>query len=221
MNKDLLIFEELAKKSLIPFEHTDRFKITLGLTMMYMGFIRASKEVKDARFAQFIGSSKYPPNRHMLAITIINNLAGRAVTDDMLHESVERHRGHFSLDRIRKIIALAVRDDIFIKQRGIKNPHTNKIDKRQSGYIYSIKYIDEWLDFLKEALGINMELYYDISRGAWSRQEHFALLQDIGYISGTADWDAYMEEQRRFMKPNKEAEIIDIKKGEKIVVIKT
>ena len=89
MNKDLLVFEELAKKSLIPFENTDRFKITLGLTMMYMGFIRASKEVKDARFAQFIGSSKYPPNRHMLAITIINNLAGRAVTDDMLHESVE------------------------------------------------------------------------------------------------------------------------------------
>ena len=65
-----------------------------------------------------------------------------------------------------------------------------------------------------------MELYYDISRGKWSRSEHFALLQDIGYISGTTDWNEYMEEQRRFMKPSKQAEIIDFKKGEKIVVTK-
>ena len=221
MNKDLLIFEELAEKSLIPFENTDRYKITLGLTMMYMGFIRAAKVVKDARFAQFIGASKYPPNRHMLAITIINNMAGNTVTDNMLHESVERHRGHFSLDRIRKIIAQAVKSGIFIKQKGVKNPHSNKIDKRQVAYIYSIKFLDEWLDFLKEALGINMELYYDLSQGNWSRQEHFALLQHIGYISGTTDWNEYMEEQRKFMKPSKQAEIIDIKEGEKIVVTKT
>ena len=40
-----------------------------------------------------------------------------------------------------------------------------------------------------------------------------------GFIGGfNAD---KTKEQRRFMKPNKEAEIIDIKKGEKIVVIKT
>ncbi len=213
MNKDLLIFNELEKKSLIEFENTDRFKITLGLTVMYMGFIRAAKEVKDARFSQFITSSKFPPNRHMLALTILNNLKGVAVTDDMLHESVEKHRGSFSLVRIRQIIAKAVHAGILIKQKGVLNPHTNKIDKRQTCYLYSIDHIDNWLDFLKEALGINIDLYYDISQGAWNRTEHMALLTDIGYISGTTDWNKYMDGQQRFMNKDIEAPVIDIKKG--------
>ena len=213
MNKDLLIFNELSKTSLIRFENTDRFKITLGLTMMFMGFIRASKEVKDMRFAKFINSSKFPPNRHILALTILNNLKGIAVTDDMLHESVEKHRGSFSLVRIRQIINEAAKEDILIKQKGVINPHTSKIDKRQTCYVYSINHIDNWLDFLKEGLGINMDLYYDMSQGAWSRKEHMALLSDIGYISGTKDWNKYMDDQQRFMNKDREASVIDIKKG--------
>ena len=77
MNKDLLIFEELAEKSLIRFENTDRFKITLGLTIMYMGFIRAAKEVKDARFSQFINSAKFPPNRHILSCLLYTSPSPR------------------------------------------------------------------------------------------------------------------------------------------------
>lgn len=213
MNKDLLVFEELAEKSLIRFENTDRFKITLGLTIMYMGFIRAAKEVKDARFAQFINSAKFPPNRHILAVTILNNLKGVAVTEHMLHESVEKHRGTFSLARIRQIINNAVDKGIFVKHKGVLNPHTKKMDRRQTCYVYSINHIDNWLDFLKEGLGINMDLYYDISQGAWNRTEHMALLRDIGYISGTTDWNEYMNKQQRFMQKDQEATIIDIKKG--------
>ena len=198
MNKDLLIFEELAEKSLIVFENNHHFKMTLALTILYMGSIKAAKGMKHSVLRSFMTSVDYPPNRYILAYVILRNMSGHLAEFDEVFNAILRRRD-IREDRVRKLIKIAERDGILIAKKGIINPHKNEIDKRRKGYLFVAKHIPTWLSFLFEHTGMNAHLNHESAHGAWDYDEHMALMENVGYISSNFASNDWVSDMNHYM----------------------
>lgn len=194
------VFRKLYEENeRIKFESFESYVMCLGTTILYSSLMRASgiAELSNT-FKKAINGSPLPPDRHVLSIILLRNMANQYATEVHVHDAIERHRGSFSIDQVRNILRKHNNHGIINKKKGIFNHITGKVDNRATHFVFSPRYIKDWVLWNMRSFGMDRNDLNDYSQGAWSTDEGDWLFKHIGWH--VTDLELFDEDMRVFTR---------------------